>query len=222
MMSIRTLAVASISALIPAVGFAAPITIDGFTAAQTVSDPDFAPLFPTSSTVDSTYAGGDRTVTAQGDGGAFPGLATVVTIGNGSASISNGSGVIGTGLFSWDLRGFDLTDRGLNDTFILGVNRVDLALSFSLTVDGRTVSSSSTSTTGNLTFGFASFGQLTDVQSISLFVSGPSDFDADFAFLGVDDLLPNVSPVPLPAGGLLLGSVLLGGAVAARRKAKKA
>lgn len=222
MLSFRALLVASAAAILPATSFAAPILVDGFTAAQTVSAPDFSPLFPTSSTVDSTYAGGDRTVTARGDGAAFPGLATVVTIGGGAAAISNGTGVIGTGLISWALGGLDLTDGGLNDTFVLGVNRVDLALSFNLTVDGVTVSSSSTSATGNINFGFASFGDLTNVPEISLFVSGPSDFDASFSFLGADDLNPNVSPVPLPAGGLLLGSVLLGGAVAARRKAKKA
>lgn len=221
-MNIRTLTVVGAAALFPFAAAAAPITIDGFTVFQEVSAPVNGST-PSSSTVASTFAGGDRTLTAAGDGsGSSSTRFTQVAVDGGLASIANGPGVTGTGLFEWDLGGLDLTMGGLNDTFVLGVDFVDIATGFDLTVDGTTVSSMSSSNTNDILFDFTSFGLMTNVNDVSIRISGPVSFDATFDFFGVDDLQPNVAAVPLPAGGLLLGAALLGGGFAARRKAKKA
>ena len=95
----------------------------------------------------------------------------------------------------------------------MSVINVDLDVQFDLTIDGATSSSTAVSAAGDILFDFADFGNLASATSISLLVSGPVAFDAEFDFLGA-------AQVPLPAGGLLLGSILLGGGFAARRKAK--
>ena len=104
--------------------------------------------------------------------------------------------------------------RWWNKPFLhLSVIDVDLDVQFDLTVDGATSSATAASAAGDILFDFADFGDLTSASSISLTVSGPVSFDAEFDFIGA-------AQVPLPAGGLLLGSILLGGGFAARRKAK--
>ncbi len=103
----------------------------------------------------------------------------------------------------------------MNTQFVLDVINVDLNVVFDLTVDGITATSISTSSAGNVTWDFSSFAgaNLGSASEISLLVSGPTAFDAEIDFIGA-------AAVPLPAGGLLLGSILLGGGFAARRKAK--
>ena len=215
MVNVKTLALVSAVALAPVAGAAATVTIDTFDTFQQVIDPSGFGLGASDTAAAGEAIGGNRTITADGDGAVFPTLATGVTVTGGTALVSNGSGVTGTGLFAWNAGGVDLTDGGTNTQFVLEVIDVDLDVSFDLTVDGATVTSTATSTAGTILFDFADFGgaDLTNADSISLLVSGPTSFDAEIDFLGA-------AAVPLPAGGLLLGSILLGGGFAARRKAK--
>ena len=220
MVNVKGLLLVSAVALAPVAGAAATVTIDSFDTAQFVITPS-APGFDASSTVAAGEAiGGSRTITAAGNGTLFPVETTTINVGGGTASVSNSDDVTGTALFEWMAGGFDLTDGGTNDTFVLDINTVDLSVSYDLTIDGITSSSAANAMTGTVEFAFADFGNLADAGSISLLVAGPASFDASFSFLGAEDLIANPSAVPLPAGGLLLGSLLLGGGFVSRRKAK--
>lgn len=223
MQNIKTLAAVSVAGLIPVAGNAATVTIDSFLTTQIVAAPTGGGASDTATVSASEAIGGVRTITAAGDGVITPGNNTTVFVNAGTASVSNSDSVTGTGLFEWNAGGFDLTDGGTNDTFVLQIASVDLNVSFTLEVDGLSQTSAFNSTTGAVSFGFGAFGDLTSANDISLFVEGPASFDARFSFLGAEDLEPNMTPsaVPLPAGGFLLGSILFGGGIAARRKAKK-
>lgn len=216
MFNVKTLAIMSAVALAPVAGSAATIAIDSFDTAQLAIDPAGAGFTDSNTVAAGEAVGGQRSITADVVTNAqnLPVAATLVNVANGSATVSNGAGVTGTGLFEWNAGGLDFTDGGTNAFFILDVVDVDLDVQFDLTVDGSTVTSVSTSSAGTVLFDFADFAaDLTSVSAISLFVSGPTAFDAEFDFIGA-------AAVPLPAGGLLLGSILLGGGFAARRKAK--
>lgn len=223
MLDIKTLAVVSAAGLIPVAGSAATVTIDSFLTTQIVAAPAGGGVSDTATVPAGEAIGGERTITATGNGVITPGNNTTIFVNAGTASVSNSDSVTGTGLFEWDAGGFDLTDSGTNDTFVLQIASVDLNVSFTLTVDGASETSAFNATTGAVAFSFGAFGDLTNATDISLLVEGPAAFDARFSFLGAEDLEPNatLSAIPLPAGGLLLGSVLLGGGIAARRKAKK-
>lgn len=209
------------TATFPMVASAATVTIDTFDTAQQALDPSGFGIQSTDTIAAAEALGGMRTITANGNGPTFPSLVTAVNVQGGAGSVSNGDQVTGTGLFEWAAGGFDLTDGGTNDTFVLQINSVDLNVGFELTVDGSSASSAFNSNTGNVEFSFGAFGDLTSANDIALLVSGPEAFDASFSFFGAEDLIENpvVATVPLPAGGLLLGSVLLGAGYVARRKA---
>ena len=216
MFDVKTLAIMSAVALAPVAGSAATVAIDSFDTAQLAIDPGGVGFTDSNTVAAGEAVGGQRTVTADGNGTLFPVSTTSINVANGSATVSNSSGVTGTGLFQWNVAsGIDFTDGGTNSFFVLDVVAVDLNVQFDLTIDGATVTSVASASAGTVLFDFADFAgaDLTSASAISLLVSGPTSFDAEFDFIGA-------AAVPLPAGGLLLGSILLGGGFAARRKAK--
>lgn len=225
MLYVKTLPFLTAVALFPLAGTAATIQIDSFDTAQAVIDPSGG-IFGSTSTIAAAEALGQmRTITASGDGTLFPVSTTTINITNGTAAVSNSDQVTGTGLFEWAAGGVDLTDGGTNDTFVLDIVSIDLGATFALSVDGTTVTSAYSATTGFVSFDFSAFGDLTNAFAISLLVSGDDALDTSFSFLGAEDLVSGpgnqtVSPVPLPAGGLLLGGLLMAGGVAARRKVR--
>ena len=215
MFDVKTLATIGAVALSPVAGSAATVVIDTFDTIQLAIDPTGDGVLDTSTAPAAEAIGGSRTITASGDGAPFPVSVTAINVGNGIAAVSNSAGVTGTALFEWNAGNVDLTDGGSNDSILLSVIDVDLDVQFDLTINGVTSSSVAASEAGQILFSLADFGDLSNgAGEISLFVSGPTAFDAQFDFIGA------VSEVPLPAGGLLLGSILLGGGFAARRKAK--
>lgn len=224
MYNIKALTAIAAVGLFPFAANSATVTIDSFDTTQIVAAPGGGGASDTATVTAGEAIGGERKITATGDGVITPGNNTTVFVNGGTASVSNSDSVTGTGYFEWVAGGFDLTDGGTNDAFVLQIASVDLNVSFTLTVDGTSQTSAFNSTTGVVSFGFGAFGNLMNANDISLLVEGPASFDARFSFLGAEDLEPNAgpAPVPLPAGGLLLGSILLGGGIAARRKAKKA
>ena len=219
MFNVKTLAAVSAVALLPMAGSAATVTIDSFLTSQEVIDPSGFGLPATSTVAAAEAIGGDRTITAAGDGASNPTRATSILVDGGSAFVANGPTVTGTALFEWAAGGFDLTDGGTNDTFVLALNSIDLSVDYALTIDGASAASSFNSATGNVEFDFSSFGDLSSADAISLLVSGPTSFDASFSFFGAEDLVENpVATIPVPAAGFLLGSVLLGAGFMGRRK----
>lgn len=219
MFQLKTILVAGAVALAPVVSSAASITIDSFDTPQIAISPSGAGIGASSTIAAPEAIGGSRTITADGDGAFFPILTTAINVAGGTASISNSDQVVGSGLFAWDAGGTDLTAGGVNDTFVLVINSVDLGVTFDLTVDGVTSTSAFSAATGDVLFDFAAFGDLTSANDISLLVSGPAAFDASFSFFGAEDLIDNpVAPIPLPAGSVLLGSLLLGAGIFARRR----
>lgn len=223
MLDVKTLPLITVVSLLPIAGMAATVQIDSFDTSQSVIDP-LGGMFGSTSTVTATEAlGGMRTITARGDGTLFPVSTTTINISGGTAAVSNSDQVTGTGLFEWAAGGVDFTDGGTNDTFVLDIVSIDLGATFALTVDGATATSAYSTTTGFVSFDFGAFGDLTSASTISLMVSGDVSLDTSFWFLGAEDLVADpgnqtVSPVPLPAGGLLLGGILMAGGVAASRK----
>ncbi len=217
MVTIKTLAGAAAVAMMPMAGMAATVVIDSFDTAQLAIDPAGSGVSASNSMAAGEAIGGTRTITADGNGTLFPVSTTSINIAGGFAEVSNSNNVNGTGLFEWNAGGADLTDGGLNDTFVLYVNSTDLGTQFDLTVDGVT-STQTASSTGNISFSFAGFGDLSSASMISLLVSGPTAFDSSFTLLGAEDLEPNPSPVPLPASGMMLGGLMLGAGFVARRR----
>ena len=118
------------------------------------------------------------------------------------------------------LGGVDLTDGGTNDTILIGINSIDLSALFTASVNGVS-GSAGVSAQGNLNFLFSDFAgvDFSNVTSLSFTVdsNGVDDGDSSFTFIGIDDLQPNVSSVPLPAGALLLGTALFGLGFARRK-----
>ncbi|MFK7754967.1 MAG: VPLPA-CTERM sorting domain-containing protein [Sedimentitalea sp.] len=202
---------------------AASISVDDF---STIQGPVTATGGATETDTQIAPGGalGDRTITVTNDAGSFGGTTGFIT---GPAinlfGVSNDFQTQGTVAVSYALGGYDLSDSGSNDTLIIGVESIDLAALFTIPIDGVS-SSAGVSMLGTLNFSFADFVgvDFSDVSDLSFAVgsNGVNAVDSSFTFIGVDDLVPNVvAPIPLPAGGVLLLTGLLGLAYAKRRKA---
>ena len=225
MVNLKGMLAISAIALTPLAASAATISIDDF---STTHGPQSAAPGTTSSSTQIAPGGaiGDRTLTATAEAGSTGNTTGLITgpvvdlLGVSNDFLSQGSVTV-----SYDLGGLDISSSGTNDTIVIGTNSIDLSggALFSVAIDG-VVSSAGVLAAGILNYSFADFvgANFSSVNTLSFTVdsNGTDAVDASFTFIGIDDLEPNVSPVPLPAGGLLLGSLLLGGGFAARRKAK--
>ncbi len=221
----KTIVMAAVATLGFAVtASAVPISIDDFSTAQ---GPIFDPmLVPGQSNTDTQAAPGgaiaDRTLTVTSASGAFT-SGRINFLGSGQLEVSNDNGAQGTVSVSYDLAGLDLTGGGILDTIVVGVNMVDLSGLFTVDVDGVTANAA-VGSTGNLNFAFSAFAgaNFSSVNTLSFSVdsNGVDSLDSSFTFIGVEDLEPNpgVPAVPLPAGGVLLLSGLVGLAAVRRRK----
>ena len=215
---------------------AATIILDDFNEDQLVQDTGSTPA----SQIAAAVPGGFRDIQARSDSGAF--TSTEVRIENGNLGFSNISGVSGTGTLTFDgdddptsvntigLGGFDLTYGGTGTGFVYDVISTDANLL--LTVNAFDING-----------GFSTFQQTLPALSNGMFSGMFSQFmgDADLSMLGalqfvaggngVQDLDArirsigvnvDVAPVPLPAAGLLLGSVIAAGAAFGRKRKKAA
>ena len=118
MFDVKTLAMMSAVALAPVAGSAATIAIDTFDTAQLAIDPAGSGFSDSNTVAAGEAIGGNRTITADGNGTLFPVSTTTINVGGGSAEVSNSIGVTGTALFEWNAGGIDLTDGGTNRFFI--------------------------------------------------------------------------------------------------------
>lgn len=197
---------------------AATITIDTFADLQGPVTAN-AGGSNTSTVATANALGGSRTITVTNTGGP---LSTVGVSVAGSYAFSNDALTQGTSTLTYNLGGFDLTDGGLNDTFVAEVTAIDLGMKVTLEIDGES-NDILVGGTGDLTYSFAAFTTVdfTNVSTISLTFdsNGVDGVDAVIDLLGARDDEPNPAPVPLPAGGLLLMTGLAGLGYARRRKA---
>lgn len=215
---IRTtlLALAASTAMV-GTAFAAPVQIDSFATDHSVSAPSggFSTVSNTIGAGDSI--GGARTITAQRTAGTNNVQAQVAV---GQGLVSAGSDTEGVGTFSWgtlsDLNA-DLVD-GTNAWIDVAVTTTDLlGATFSMMVNGISAPSQVGTTGTLLRFNFSDFAgvNFTDVDTISLSITGRPAFDAGISFIGADG---PAGVVPLPAAGFLaLGGI---GALAGLRRRK--
>ncbi|MEP4196109.1 MAG: VPLPA-CTERM sorting domain-containing protein [Aliishimia sp.] len=203
---------------------AATINIDNFdtTGFQFAVAPTSgaSPLNPaTTSSPTPDAIGGARRITVErltpaGTGNAFGQQVQAIVLG-GTAAVGMGAGVTGTALFEWSPLGADLVD-GTNSAIFIDILSGDTSIDYTLDINGTSVSKAGVSA-GTLEFSFADFSgiSLTNVSAISLLLSGPSKFDAEFDNIRAG-IGTQTSAVPLPAGLPLL---LLGiGSFAALRR----
>ncbi|MEM1372852.1 MAG: VPLPA-CTERM sorting domain-containing protein [Pseudomonadota bacterium] len=213
------IAVAATLACLAGAGHTATITIDTFNDSQ-------GPVQASggSTTVDiSTTAqaiGGTRTLSVTNAGGIGLTQGEVIMAAGGIFAFSNDALSTGSSTLSYSLGGFDLSDGGTNDTLLANVLGIDLGMIVSATVDGVT-SSQTVASTGNLEFAFTDFSgvDFTNVGTFSLTfdANGLNAVDATIDLIGAVGMDP--SPIPLPAGGVLLLTALAG-VGALRRRAR--
>ncbi|OSP54324.1 hypothetical protein [Pseudoruegeria sp. SK021] len=214
---------------------AAPVLIDAFNAEQIVAYKPIPGFVSDQSEVEAPVIGGYRDISVVSSATAYFGSILQVVDGEGSIDLSNTRGVTGSGSVTWDgmgstgLGGIDLTDGGSNDALITSIvfSRGSGALTFSA-VDTNGVSGMATyafntdiSSASPVAFLFSSFSNgvdLTSVNSLTMLMSGIDPAASNSVGSVYAGVAPVPAPVPLPAAGLLLGTVLLGGGVAARRR----
>lgn len=220
---------------------AAPIVIDDFVDEQLVALVEFGGVLSSSEIAASTALGGYRGLSVTSDAAAFFNtlMQTGATSGTSKLDLSNTPGVTGSGFVVWDgagsagLGGVDLTDGGTNDAILSTIIFADGAsqLEFMVTDTSGTSGTAiyqiptgiSGSTVASVLFsGFTNSVDFTAVDSLLLSMSSTvpgTAFSIDLVSAGVASA---PAPVPLPAAGLLLGSVLVGGGTLAARRRKKA
>jgi hypothetical protein len=223
MNAFKSIAAAALLSVTPVLAHATSVTIDDFSVDQFVEI--------TNGTISDTVSdagiyGGDRAVSLTATSGTGnPGNKSAISVFGGEASVGNASGQSSVSDFLYTTTSFDLTDSGsntgiaINMSSLLGSFDFDLTLTDSL--GGNFTSSQTVATNGFLTFVFSNFTtagvDVTDVTSLLLRItSNAPGSDVTFDFIEASDLTP--PSVPLPAGGVLLGSILLGGAFVAKRR----
>ncbi len=172
--------------------------------------------------------GGQRTVTSTRTaptGGNAGGKQIQAEIGSGSASISAGLGTEGSVEFEWsNLNGANLFD-GTNSGIDIDVTAADFAtISYQLSINGFSVTQSPALFGSTLRYSFADFSgvDFTNVNDISLFVTGPAAFDTSFSSISATAGSSTQTPaVPLPAAGwLMLAGLGAFGTLQSRKKQK--
>lgn len=241
-MSMKSLiAVATLMIGASTAAHAAPIVIDDFVDQQVVTLVEFGGVLSSGEIAASTAIGGYRELAVASDASSF--FNTLMQTGDASGTskldLSNTPGVTGSGLVVWDgqgntgLGGVDLTDGGTNDAilstviFADGASLLEFVVTDSSGMSGTAAyqipTGISASTVASVLFtDFTNGVDFTAIESIGLVLSSTasgSAFSLDLVSAGVS---PPPAPVPLPAAGLLLGSVLLGGGTLAARRRKKA
>ena len=230
----KTLFLSLALAAAPLAASAATLVIDDFSTRQVLADRP-TPAFPKSSEAyGPSVIGGYREMavkTLMKRPGPFATTFSSNVDGEELLNFSNQSGQQGTATLLYDgagsagLGGIDLTVGG-GKGFQFLVENADASLTIASTVwdvAGRQSSFEQTFPQtivgGRISFRFADFGgraDFTSTNAIRFVFSGPPNLDASVALLAV-------SPIPVPAGGLLLGTVLAAlslGASALRRRRK--
>ena len=231
----KTILFSAALAAAPVAASAATILVDDFTSRQVVADQPL-PAYPrTSEIADAAVLGGYRELSIRSVTGGGPFASTLSSDAGGEKllNFSNQSGQAGMGVVVYDgagsagLGGIDLAGGEADARFRLFLANADAPVTIESVVTdllggtstlARTLPQSMVRQAVTLAFadftGGADFGR---VDSISFRFSGPKDLDASFdRIMVVNDA---VSPVPLPAGGVLLGLGLLGLAGLVSRRA---
>lgn len=216
---------ATATTLLASQAFAATVTLDDFSIAQSAVDVAY-PGSTSSSTI--AFGNGTRTLTATQTGSTSSVAGTVLEASGGSLAFSNKANVTGSGSLSYTALG-DIS-LGANPYFLFDVGYFDNAANFSVSA---TDSFGNTSTYNELLgpgfnpyLYFSEFDGLADFNNIA---SLTFTLDTTLLAVSVDGSLNGISygaddvaPVPLPAAGLLLLAAVGGLGAAARRKAAKA
>ncbi len=200
--------------LLPAVASASTI-LDDFSVNQQANDAPGA--------TGPTTTVGIRTFTVDNGAATAPSATTLQSgFSPDYLDFSNASGVTGTGEVSWALMGANLSSY---TGFEIDLVRYDLnnaTTDLTLSVDGSSAMSRllSASAVGTLAFNFSEFAgaNFGSINNIVLTLDNSTLPSVDLAlddFRAVGELMP----VPLPAGGLLLVTGLLGLGVLRRRTA---
>ncbi len=221
-------AAAAFSVCSVGVASAATMTIDDFTDAQNVAAMALSPSFPSSSEVlGAGILGGarDLSVTTSATGP----LQTQGSVAAGTLGFSNTVGVSGSLTATWDGTGtpgsglgYDFTGGGLFSSVVVDLLSSDTGLSMSLIVDGDTVTkvfATGVASVSTQMFDFSEFASadFSNVNSLSLFLTGPEDLDASISLVGLYGA--DTTAVPLPAAGLpLLAGIAALGAIGRRRR----
>ena len=228
----KTLLLSLALAAAPVAASATTLVIDDFTTRQVLADRPTQAFPKSSETSGPTVLGGHREMaikTLKKRPGPFASTFSSNLDGEELLNFSNQSGQQGVATLIYDgpgsagLGGIDLTvGRGKGFRFL--VENADAALTIESVVwdsEGRRSSLEQTfpqTIVGErITFEFSDFAgraDFTQAETIRFVFSGPPNLDASFALL-------SVAPIPVPAGGVLLGTglVALGtGASALRRR----
>ena len=217
-------------AMMPAVASAAPFLIDDFSASQITADRPASGFPKTSEVSDPAILGGFREIrskTLRPRPGPFATTLSANVDGENLLNFSNQSDQQGVGTLLYNgegssgLGGVDLTFGGVGQGFRFFVENADASLTIESIVSDTSGGTSileqtfpQTISGDRISFVFDDYdgdADLTSVNAVRFVFTGPANLDASFSLLGV-------SPIPLPASGLLLGAGLLGAAALRRRR----